>query len=100
MSDTEELPPAAPEQPIVTEPPVGEPEQPIVLPPPVGLTIGDTTQGVFDLQIRIGASGTGVYDAETEQAVKALQAEWGMAVTGIADDHVHARLGLPWMQTA
>lgn len=96
MSETETPPPVENQPDLPGVLPAEPPPVATTLPEIEGLRLGAETKGVFDLQIRIGSPGTGVYDVDTEQAVRQLQASWGMPVTGIADEHVHARLGLMW----
>lgn len=103
MSETEDYPnnvsqveeasaaPLAPEKPnpFDEELPVAEVFHP-------GLRRGDTDRGVFDLQLRLGCAGTGVFDEATEYAVKSMQTAGGMMVDGVAGEAIHGRLNLPW----
>jgi peptidoglycan hydrolase-like protein with peptidoglycan-binding domain len=92
MSDTEgHINSDLPQEETNTPPPVEDPP-----PQTPGLRRGDSSRGVFDLQLRLGCAGTGVYDEATEYAVKSMQAASGLTVDGVAGEQIHGRLGLSW----
>ena len=89
--NTEYPPPAPPADDVKSSPPAQ-----MELTPPDGLRLCDTGRGVSTLQVRIGVGATGLYDETTDYAVRRMQDEMGMEVTGVATAEFHNRLGLPY----